>query len=127
MAKKVKELRFSVKNKVGALSEIAALLKKANANILHAAAWVEGKKGFFGLVTNNNAQAKKALGKAGIRATEGDVLVLNLANKVGSLDRVARRLARAKIDITCLVATTSGPRASVLLNTKNNSKARRVV
>ncbi|MBI1978143.1 MAG: ACT domain-containing protein [Candidatus Omnitrophica bacterium] len=127
MAKKVKELRFSVRDRVGALATITAALKAARVNIIHVAAWSEGGRGFFNLVTSNNARAKKVLRKLGISSSESDVLVLSLGNKVGALERVARKLAKAKVNISCLSATTSGPRASVLINTRNNAKAARVV
>ena len=127
MAKRVKELKFSVNNKVGVLAKVTSALKTAGVNIIHATAWAEGSKGYFCMVTNSNAKAKKALSKIGIRASEGDVVVLTLKNKVGSLERAARKLARANVNIMCLSATTGGSRTSVLIHTKNNSRAARIV
>ena len=127
MAKKVKEIQFSVPNKVGTLSKIADALQKAGVNISHVWACGDGSTGHFGMVTSKNEAAKKALKKLGIASKEKEVLVLSLENKVGSLAKVAKRLAAAKVDITCLSATTSGGRASVLINTKQNSKAQRLV
>ena len=127
MAKKTKELRFSAPNRVGVLNKITEALRQAKVNIQHVAAWSEGSKAYFNLVTNNNARARRALSKVGVRSGEGEVLVLNLRNKVGSLGRVAKRLAKAKVNISCLSATTSGKRASVLINTSNNRKASRLV
>lgn len=126
MAKRVKEIKFSVNNKVGVLAKVTAVLKAARVNIIHATAWVEGPKGYFSLVTNNNAKAKKALSKIGIRASDGDVVILTLKNKVGALERAARKLAKANVNIMCLSATTGGSRTSVLIHTKNNSRAARV-
>lgn len=127
MAKRVKELKFSVRNKVGVLAAITSALKAARVNIIHATAWVEGSKGFFNIVTNHNAKAKKALSALNIRASEGDVIVLTLQNKVGALERAAKKLAKAKVSISCLSATTAGPRTSVLIHTTNNAKAARAV
>ena len=127
MAKKAKELRFSVPNKVGVLSKVTRVLRDAKVNILHIWACGEGPKGYFGIVTNHNARAKKALRKLGVSASEGEVLVLKLRNKVGALDRIARRLANAKVNLTCLSATGGGNSVSVLINTKNNRKAQRIV
>ncbi len=127
MAKRVKELHFTVNNKVGVLAKVTAALKAARVNIVHAVAWTEGPKGHFDIVTNNNAKAKKALGKIGIRTGDCDAVVLTLRNKVGSLERVAKRLAKAKVNIACLSATTTGPRTSVVIHTQNNAKAARVV
>ena len=127
MAKKTKEIQFSTRNRVGVLGKITDALKHAKVNIQHVAAWSHGNKAFFSLVTSNNGRARRALGKLGVRSRENDVLVLNLQNKVGSLERVAKRLAKAKVNIACLTATTAGKRASVLLHTSNDSKARRIV
>ena len=128
MAKRLKEIQFSVPNKVGKLHEITQALKKAKVNILHAWACGEGATGHFGLVTSQNAKAKQALRKLGVRTTsEKELLVVSLPNKVGALDRVAIKLAKAKVNITCLAATSGGSRVSVLIGTRNNAKAFRVV
>src|SRR3989338_4981495 len=120
MAKQVKELQFSTVNKIGILSKVAGALKAAKVNILHAWGCGEGSTGHFGLVTSNNASAKKALKKIGISSSEKEVLIVNLPNKAGALAQVADRLAKAKVNITCLSATTGGKRVAVVLNTKDN-------
>ncbi len=127
MAKRVKEIQFSVKNRVGVLAKVTAALKVAGVNLIHATAWSEGSKGYFCLVTNNNSKARKTLRKLGIKSTEGDVVVLTLWNKVGTLEEAARKLAKARINITCLSATMGGLRTAVLIHTKNNAKAAKVV
>ena len=128
MAKKLKEVQLSVTNKVGTLGKITDALKKARVNMLHIWACGEGPKGHFGLVTSSNAKAKAALHKLGVRSfSEKEVLVVNLPNKAGALERVAAKLAKARVNITCLSATSGGKRTSVLLNTRNNSKAARLV
>lgn len=127
MAKRVKELHFAVGNKVGVLAKVTAALKAAKVNIIHAVAWTEGSTGHFDIMTNNNAKAKKALSKIGIRTGDCDAVVLTLQNKVGTLERVAKRLAKANINISCLSATTGGSRTAVVIHTKNNAKAARVV
>ena len=126
MAKKMKELQFSVKNKVGVLHRITSALKKARVNILHAWACGEGPTGYFGLVTTNNAKAKRALKPLGISSSEKETLVVTMPNRVGALDRVAAKLAKAKVNITCLSATSAGNRVAVILNTRNNKKAQRL-
>jgi hypothetical protein len=95
--------------------------------MLHIAAWGAGTKGYFNLVTADNAAAKKALLKMGIRATEKEVLVVRLSNRVGSLDRIAQKLAKGKMDIKGLSATTGGKNVAVLINTKNNGKAAKII
>jgi hypothetical protein len=127
MAKKVVELEFSVPNKVGALAKITDAFEKSKVNIHHIWACGDGKTASFGIVTDRNATAKSILKKHGINAKEKPLLVMNLANKVGSLAKAAKKLAKGNINITCLSATTSGSRASVLLGTANDKKAMRLV
>jgi len=127
VAKKLKELQFETPNKIGVLCKITCILKEAGVNILHAWACGEGAKGQFGLVTSNNTKAKKALKRFGIASKEKDVLAVTLPHKVGSLECVAHKLAKAGISITCLSATSAGNRVTVLFNTKNNGKAQRIV
>ncbi len=127
MAKKLKELQFETQNKVGVLCKVTCVLKEVGINIINAWACGEGPQGHFGLVTSNNAKAKKALKRLRISAKEKDVLAVTLSHKVGSLDRVAHKLAKAGVSITCLSATSAGNRVTVLFNTKNNNKAQRIV
>ena len=127
MAVKVKELRFSVKNRAGVLAEITKALKSAKVNILHLAAWTQSGKGCFQLVTSSPAGAKKALRGIGIKTGEVDALVINLRHRVGALERIAKKLAKAKVDIRYMVATSGAKRVAVFLNTKNNARAIRLI
>ena len=126
MAKLVRELTFETPNKVGVLSKVTSALKNAGVNLVHAWACGEGSRGYFGLVTSNNSRAKKALRSLGIRAAEKEMLEVNLPNKKGALARVAEKLAKAKINIVGISGTSGGNRVSVLINTRNNSKAARL-
>lgn len=127
MARKVKELHFAVPNKIGTLQKVTSVLKKADVNILHAWACGEGATGYFGLVTSNNGKAKLALRKIGIKPTEKEALVVSLSNRVGALDRVAAKLAKAHVNVTSLSATSAGGRVSVLLNTRSNARTSRII
>ena len=127
MAQKLKELQFETPNKVGVLCKVTCVLKEAKVNILHAWACGEGAKGQFGIVTSNNAKAKKALKSLKISAREKEVLAVTLSHKVGSLERIAHKLAKAGVSLTCLSATSAGNRVTVLFNTKNNAKAQKLV
>ena len=129
MAKVLKELQFETVNKVGVLNQVASALKKARVNLEQAWACGDGSRGHFGIVTSNNTKAKKALKSAGIKKiSEKELLLVSLPNRIGALSRVASKLAKAGVSVTCLSATSSGSgRVGLLLGTKNNKKARRVV
>ncbi len=128
MAGLIKELQFKTKNDVGVLSEVTQALKEYKINLLHAWACGEGSTGFFGIVTNNNALAIKALKSIGIRTKEREILTINLPNRTGELAKVAKKLAKARINITGVTATSAHRgRVSVLITTKNNQKAKRLI
>jgi len=127
MARALKELHFSTPNRVGVLSKVTGALSKAGVNILHAWACGEGATGHFGLVTSNNSKAKKALKGLKISASEKEVLMVMLPNKKGALAKAAAKLAKAKVNLTCLSATSGGNRVAVLFSTRSNSKAKRLV
>jgi hypothetical protein len=127
MAEMTKELQFSSSNKVGKLADIAEALQKGGVNIMHIWACGEGPNACFGVVTNKNAKAKEILKKMKIQVKEKGVIVSKMQNKIGSLAKAARKLANAHINITALAATTSGDRASVLMMTNKNDKAKKLV
>ena len=127
MAKSVKELQFSCVNKVGMLSKVTGAIQAAGVNIQHAWACGEGAKGHFGLVTSNNGKAKRALKKIGISAKEHDLLVVGLPNKAGALAKKAAKLAKARINVSCVSATSAGNRVALLIGTSNNRKAAKLV
>ena len=129
MAKVLKELQFETPNKVGVLSKVTDALKKARVNLEQAWACGDGSKGHFGIVTSNNAKAKNALRKLGVKKfSEKELLMVSLSNKVGALARVASKLAKKGVGVTCLAATSAGKnRVGLLIGTKNNKKARRLI
>ena len=129
MAKVLKELQFETPNKTGVLAKVAEAMKKARVNLEQAWACGKGSRGHFGVVTSNNARAKKALKSLGIRRfSEKDVLMVALPNRVGALAGVARKLAKGRVSVTCLSATSAGKnRVAVLIGTSNNKKARRII
>jgi hypothetical protein len=126
MAKKAIELQFSIPNRVGGLEAITSALKSEKINILHMAAWVEEGEAFVNMVVNNNAKAVKALKKIGATPMEKEVLIVTLQNRVGSLNQIATKLAKANIDIKCLTATSGVGKVAVLLSTDDNTKAAKV-
>lgn len=129
MAKSLKELQFQTPDRTGMLSRVAAALKETRVNLEQAWAYADGSKGYFGIVTSNNTKARKALKKIGVKKfTEKEVLMVTLPNRVGALERIATRLAKGGVNVTCLSATSAGKnRVGVLVGTKNNSKARRLI
>jgi hypothetical protein len=124
-AKKLKQLSFSLPNKVGLLAQVASAVSQAKVNIEAICAYEMDDKGFFMVITDNNAKAKKILAKLGANVEVEDVLVVSVPNKVGQLQSLARKIAAAGVDIyyaygspgavktTCLVFKTANDRKAL--------------
>src|SRR4030042_5231743 len=122
-ARKVKEIRLSMPNKVGLLSEVTTAVANAKVNINAICAYVLENNAFFNLITSSNTKAKKALALLGFGIEEKDVIQVELPNKPGELQKVAKRIADAGIDIDFMYATTAGGKAAGVLKTADDQKA----
>lgn len=96
----MQEITIITENRVGALAEICELLGKNGVNIEAISAQGLGESGLIRVVTGDAATAKRALSaKKGITCRSGDILVVKMADQPGELGKIARRLARAEVDI----------------------------
>ena len=96
----MQEITIITENKVGALAEICELLGKNGINIEAISAHGLGDSGFIRVVTGDAATAKRVLGtRKGARISAGDILVVKVNDEPGELGKIARRLARAEVDI----------------------------
>jgi len=126
-ARKVKEIRLSMPNRVGLLSEVTTAVAKAKVNINAVCAYAMENNAFFNLITNSNAKAKKALAPLGFGIEEKDVIQMELPNKPGELQKVAKKIADAGIDIEFIYATTAGGKATCVFKTADDQKAMKVI
>jgi hypothetical protein len=126
-AVKAKQLIFSLPNKVGLLSEVASAIAAANVNIEAVCAYERGY-GYFMMVTDNNTKAKKVLSKMGAEVHVEDVLSVEVPNKVGQLEKVAKKIAEAGIDIHFVYGSPGkGKTATLVLKTANDRKTAKVI
>ena len=127
-AKKVKEISFTMPNRIGLLSELTAAVSKAKINITAICAYGMGNTAFFMLTTNINAKAKKALSPLGITVEERDVVEVVVPDRPGELEKVSKRIADAGIDIEYMYATASSSKAETcIFMTADNNKAIKVI
>lgn len=123
-ATKTKQLSFTLPNRPGLLSEIASALAGAKVNIIAICAYEMGQTASFVMNVDSNTKAKKALAGIGADVKEEDVVVVEMPNKVGELEKVAKRIADAGINIEYVYGTTStGKTSSCIFKTANNKKA----
>ncbi len=126
-ARKVKQLSFSLPNKIGLLAEVTGAIAAVNVNIEAICAYERGY-GFFMMVTDNHAKAKKVITKMEGDVHLEDVIALELPNKVGELENVTKKIAAAGIDILFVYGSPGdGKKGTMVLKTANDGKALRLL
>jgi hypothetical protein len=126
-AKKVKEISFSIPNRIGLLSEVAIAIAGARVNINAICAYAMENNAFFMLTTSSPAKAKKALAPLGLAIEEKDVVEVEMPNKPGELQKVAKKIADAGIDIQYVYATAGGGKATAVFKSADDQTAIKVV
>jgi hypothetical protein len=123
-AKKIKQLSFSMPDRPGLLTEITAAVSDAKVNINAICAYAMDNNAFFMLITDSNARTKKALAKMDIQPKEEDVIAVEMPNVVGSLQKVAKRISDAGVNINYMYGTTGTGKSSVcIFSTSDDKKA----
>jgi hypothetical protein len=88
-----------LKNEPGALCRLCGILARAEVNIGGIAIDDCTDEGFIRLLVDEPKQAKKVLDQAKVPHLDTEVLVLDLANEPGMLQRASAKLAEAGINI----------------------------
>lgn len=116
-----------LENRPGALAELCSVLSEAEVNIT--AILLEGSVD-FGVVRLHVSAAKKAekaLRDAGYQFNIGEAITLKLTNEPGQLEEVAKKLAKAKVNIEALFGTTGSKSAEFVLMVSDVPKARKAL
>jgi hypothetical protein len=83
---------------------------------------------YFMLTTDSNAKAKKALAPLGFGIEEKDVVEVEVPDKPGELQKVAKKVANAGIDIEYMYAAAgAGKTAICAFKTADDKKAIKVI
>jgi hypothetical protein len=92
-------------DRVGLLAEVTTALAEANINLRAICAYgVEGEAEFL-LIADNNEKARSALNKLGIKVREEVVTAVEIPDKPGELQKVAKKIAEAGININYMYGT----------------------
>jgi hypothetical protein len=127
-AKKIKEISFTIPDKVGLLSEVTTAIAGAKVNITAICAYAMENSAYFMLTADSTAKAKKALAPLGVAIEEKDVVEAEIPNKPGELQKVAKRMADEGIDIEYMYATAGkGKTATCVFKTADDQKTIRVI
>ena len=117
-----------LKNKPGELARATEAIAQKGINVLGFTGATCGDSGTVVLLTNDESGTKRALGDAGFRPREVELVVARLADQPGSLAMTARRLADAGINIEAALPTgMEGGKISMAFATDNPSKARQII
>ena len=120
---KAKQLSFSLPSKIGLLSEVSALITAAKINIEAICAYEMSEQGFFMLMTDNHIKTKKILSHMGAEVSVDDIISVELPNKIGELQKVAKRISDAGIDISYIYGSPAKGKMTLIVKTANDKKA----
>lgn len=123
------QLTLSLVSRPGTVAALTRTLADAGVNITALSAAETAGRGKIRLLVNDPVRAKRALRKARYRVNEEPAFALRLRNKPGALARVSARLAKARINVRSIYATTTGRGGAMVVLTVggNPSKARKVL
>jgi hypothetical protein len=122
-AMRIKQLSFSLPNRIGLLSELSSFLTAAKINIEAICAYGMGDEGYFMIVTDNNAKAKKVIAQMGAEVRVEEVIAAEMANKVGQLRQAAKQISDAGVDIHYVYGSPVKGKMTVIFKTADNKKA----
>lgn len=124
---KSKQLTFSLPNKIGLLSDVAEAIAKAKVNIEAICAYERGY-GFFMMVVDDAAKAKKVLTKMGAKVHVEDVILVQVPNRVGRLEKISKKISEAGINIIFIYGSPGkGKTATLVLHTANDRKTMKLL
>ena len=98
----MQEITVITENKVGVLADICGLLGRSGVNIEAISAQGLGESGIIRLVTGDVKTAVRELERAGAKIRVAEILTVKLNDQPGELGKIARKLARAGVDIESL-------------------------
>ena len=122
-ATKLKQLSFILPDRIGLLSEVAAFITAAKINIEAICAYGMGEEGYFMIITDNNAKAKKVLSHMGAEVKTEDVIAVEVPNKVGQLQQAARKISDAGVAISYVYGSPVKQKMTLIFKTADNKKA----
>jgi len=98
----VKEFKIFVQDKMGELARVTEALANQAVNIRAIASEGGHENTFLRIVTNDVATTEKAFKLAGLKYEANDIMNVELMDRPGELAKIARRLARAGVNIESL-------------------------
>jgi hypothetical protein len=125
---KMTQLSIAMENAPGQLGRLCRALAQANVNIRGISVSDATDVSTIRLLVSDVPAAKKALREAGVQFVSQEVLVLDLEDKPGALERVTTRLGEAGVNIHYLYGTgDSGHKGMMVLRVSDVDRARQAL
>jgi hypothetical protein len=122
------EFKVYLLNKPGELARVTEALATRAVNIMAIASESGSKRPFLRIVTNDASSAKKALDTAGFDFEQNGVISVELLDRPGELAKIAKRLARAQVNVESLyiIGKRSG-KTELAVAVDDEKKAKKVL
>ena len=118
----MKQFEISVNNRPGEIAKVTDILASNGINIM-AIASERCDNPIIRIVTDDEQSTRNALTKASMKFRENELTVIELMDRPGELAKVAKRLARAGINVESIHLLNKGGKiTSVALVTDNQEK-----
>lgn len=95
----MKEFDVYVQDKPGELAKVCELLGNHGVNIRAIASERASLRPMIRIVTDDEATARSALARTGITFDLKDVVIVKIQDRPGELGKIARKLARAMVNV----------------------------
>ncbi len=123
-AKLAKEAIVRLNNRVGVLAQVAKSIAEKGIKLDAIIATVDGQDAIIQMVSNEYQRMMNALREKHWEVQEAKVILVECENQAGQLQFITEKLAKEKIDILYLYATTvKVDQCMVVLSTTNNDWA----
>lgn len=119
-----KEFKVFVQDKPGELARVTEALASGPVNIRAIASEFGNDRPFFRIVTNDATTTERALKNAGLEFKLQDVINIELLDRPGELAKIAKRLARAGVNVESIyILGTKNGKTEMALNVSDAVKA----
>ena len=123
------QLAVFLENRPGALARVCEALAKDGINIHALTVSDTVDHAVVRMIVSDPTKALMLLGESGVLAFENDVLLIDAANELGVLGKIAEALSRAEVNIEYAYLATGGtsPKGIMVLRPSNLKKARQAL
>ncbi len=119
------EFKVYLSNRPGELARVTEALASRAVNIMAIASEGGSDRPFLRIVTNDETTTKKALGSAGFEFDQNGILSVDLIDRPGELAKIARRLARAQVNVESIyILGKEGKKTSLAVVVDDEKKAK---